>query len=59
MKKIMLTQICSCKGRSIFIVFSDNCGYSLILFQYLKGDSFLKVSYMVVPETHIKELFVC
>lgn len=47
----------SCKGRSIFIVFSGNCGYSLVL-QYSKGDSFLKVSCIVESETHIKELFV-
>lgn len=38
------------KGKSILVTFSDNCGYSLILYQNLTSGSFLKVSLTVECE---------
>lgn len=55
MKKVRLTQICSCKGKSTVV---ENCGYSLVRLHHPTGGTSLKVSCIVPSETYIREIVV-
>lgn len=48
LRKFNLTQILLGKGKSITLIFKDNCGYSLIL--HLTSGSFLKVIRIIKSE---------
>lgn len=56
LRKFNLTQILLGKGKSITLIFKDNCGYSLIL--HLTSGSFLKVIRIIKSEKNISEHFV-